>query len=135
MLFKTKKCKRYSESFKSQVLSEVLSGLNSISEIRKKYNLGTMTISRWRASEGIASGINLIDVPLPSGMKSSKEVQTTEEDLPQDLATLQALLKRERIQRKAAELRAESLEKVTEITEREYQVDFRKKSDAKQSPK
>jgi len=74
MLFKTKKCKRYSESFKSQVLNEVLSGLNSISEIRKKYNLGTMTISRWMASEGIASGINLIDVPLPSGMKSSKEV-------------------------------------------------------------
>lgn len=133
---KTKKFKRYSERFKEQVLAEFLATSCSLESIRKKYDLGSMTLRRWLSSKGIDWTISEIDLPLDSEMKKeTKSIKPLQEELPEDIAALKRLLTEERIRRQAAELRAAVAEKVIEIAERDLKLEIRKKSEARQSPK
>ena len=133
MQSKTKRFKRYSESYKDSVLTEFLSGSESIYSISRRYGLGGMTLSRWLLSRGIDWRVEPIDLPLGADMKdSNKETQKQwEAGLPEDVSALKRLLSQERLLRQAAELRAEVAEKFIEVAEQELKLDIRKKSVAK----
>jgi transposase len=131
----TKRIKRYSEAYKEHILTEFLSGTESLSALTKKYGLGNMTISRWLAARGIDWTIAEIGLPLEPEMKETPKDKNQEAEFPDDVASLRILLSRERLLRQAAELRAEAAEKVIEIAERDLKLDIRKKFDAKQLPR
>ena len=138
MEFKTKKGRRYSERFKSAVIIEYLSGLTSKESLRRKYQLGSVTISRWLASSGFSAGVELIDLPLGKEQEEKMTEEISEKGegtLREEVEELKRRLRQSELERKAAELRAEALEKVIEIAERDLGLDVRKKSVAKQLPK
>ena len=115
-----KKVNHYSDQFKRRVVSEVLSGDESLEYYRRKYRIGgSMTISRWIdkfATEELA--------PMTTKRKDSEELA----ELKAELALLKRELEDERLRREAYEL-------MIKIAEEEFNIPIEKKFGVKQRKK
>lgn len=115
-----KKANHYSDQFKRRVVSEVLSGDESLEYYRRKYRIGgSVTISRWIdkfATEELA--------PMATKRKDSEELA----ELKAELALLKRELEDERLRREAYEL-------MVKIAEEEFNIPIEKKFGVKQPRK
>lgn len=106
---------KFTETFKRQVIAEVLSGRLSKEQARKQYQIrGKSLIINW---------IRKFDLPTPIYMS---EPSLNEKDL-------QTKIKRLERELEDAQLRAEAYSKMIDIAERELKISIRKKSNTKQS--
>lgn len=122
---KIKATKVYEESFKRQVVSEVLSGKISKEEARKRYQIGgNSTILYWiRSYAGIKMRTTgSTPTPIPEHMGTSKEIF----ELENKIKDLEAQLE-------YASLKSRAYEIMIEIAKKKYGLDLEKKSGAKQS--
>lgn len=110
--------KIYSDSFKREVVREVLTGLSSKAEARRKYDIpGSSTIIGWiRKFEGRTTDYRMV----MDYKKSDKDA------LVKRIRQLERQLEDEQI-------RAEGLSKMIDIAEDHYKITIRKKSTTKQS--
>lgn len=120
-----KESKKYEDSFKRQVVLEVLSGRVSKEEARIRYNIGgKSTILEWmRVYAGYRTrdfGVN--PVPLLSEMKEDKEKRA-----------LEAEIKRLKAELEYAKLRGHAYQIMVEIAREDYNLDLEKKLGAKRS--
>ena len=108
---------KFTETFKRQVIAEVLSGRLSKEQARKQYQIrGKSLIINW---------IRKFDLPTPIYMS---EQSLNEKDL-------QTKIKRLERELEDAQLKAEEYSKMIDIAERELKISIRKKSNTKQSKK
>ncbi len=108
---------KFTETFKRQVIAEVLSGRLTKEQARKQYQIrGKSLIINW---------IRKFDLPTPIYMS---EPSLNEKDL-------QTKIKRMERELEDAQLRAEAYSKMIDIAERELKISIRKKSNTKQSKK
>lgn len=108
---------KFTETFKRQVIAEVLSGQFTKEQARKHYQIkGKSLIINW---------IRKFDLPTPIYMS---EPLLNEKDL-------QAKIKRLERELEDAQLKAEAYSKMIDIAERELKISIRKKSNTKQSKK
>jgi transposase len=116
---------KFEPSFKRKVVQELYSGLLSLSEIGRKYNLGNSTITRWEQWYKEDQ-----EQLLPStAMKSSdKEPEITVADLsaPQRNESLEEELRQ-------AKLKIICLETMIDVAEQTLQIEIRKKPGTKSS--
>jgi transposase len=112
---------KYSESFKMTVVSEVLTGYISETGAQKKYGIGGhCTISKWIKKYGSNKEIKqIIKVRMPNDKTKIKELQTRLHKLEHLVTDLQ--------------LEKRALEKLIELTEREYKIKIKKNSGVKPS--
>lgn len=132
MEHKTKRVKRYTQRFKQELISEILSGALSRREARIKYGVSWMSIARWCHSFGVVSGVEKIDLLL--GSMESKD-QKPDLPLPEDVEGLKQRLREMEVRLRAAEMRAQAAEFIIDIAEKDLGLDIRKKSGTKQSRK
>ena len=115
----------YSESFKLQVIEEVLSGQLTKEEARRKYGLGgKCAVLNWMRKFGLSGHRQL-----PANFERMKQEQQADQS---------ALLKRIKELERAledAQLKAEGYRRMIDIAERELKIPIRKKSSTKQSSK
>jgi transposase len=116
---------KFEPSFKRKVVQELYSGVLSLSEMGRKYNLGNSTITRWEQWYKEDQ-----EQLLPStAMKSSdKEPEITVADLsaPQRNESLEEELRQ-------AKLKIICLETMIDLAEQNLQIDIRKKPGTKSS--
>ena len=120
-----KKTKKYENSFKHQVVLEVLSGKITKEEARKRYNIGgNTTILDWmRQYAGIKMRSAGCDpIPILQDMKHDQ----TRSELEEKVKQLEAKLE-------YAELKGRAYQIMVEIAKEQYDLDLEKKSGAKQS--
>jgi transposase-like protein len=81
---------RYSEAFKSQVLTEIESGQMSIAEARRKYNItGAHTIPNWAKKSGRFGIVSkLIKVESPKERDQAKALKAENKRLKEMIADL-----------------------------------------------
>lgn len=133
MANQTKVVKRYSLKFKEEVLRVVLSGELSQQAARKKYGIGGSTILQVWCKKLYGDSVSLvkqIGAPFEEKMADSKEVE-----LPADEAGLRAEVLRLRRRLELAELKAEALDLMIDLAEKDLEIDIRKKSVTKPSGK
>jgi transposase-like protein len=115
----------YDQTFKLQVIEEVLSGQLTKEEARRKYGLGgKCAVLNWMRKFGLSEHRNL-----PANFEHMKEEQQADKA---------ALLKRIKELERAledAQLKAEGYNRMIDIAERELKIPIRKKSSTKQSSK
>lgn len=118
--------KRYSDSFKEKVLTEIKTE-KTYREVTALYGLGTSTIQRWVKEKGIKlSSIEYIDLNLEEnsiGTMPKKEEGSKVK--PKDLENKVKMLEYELLLYK----------KLVEIAKRDYDLDLLKKLDTKPSKK
>jgi transposase-like protein len=116
---------KFEPSFKRKVVQELYSGVLSLSEMGRKYNLGNSTITRWEQWYKEDQ-----EQLLPStAMKSSdKEPEITVADLsaPQRNESLEEELRQ-------AKLKIICLETMIDVAEQTLQIEIRKKPGTKSS--
>lgn len=109
------KQQKFTETFKRQVISEVLSGQLTKEQARRRYQIkGKSLVLNW---------IRKFDLPTPIYMS---EQSLNEKDL-------QSKIKRLERELEDAQLKAEAYSKMIDIAERELKISIRKKSNTKQS--
>lgn len=132
---KTNQCKRYTERFKRQVVTEVLSGQMSVNAVSRKYGInGSMTVHKWCVKYGgdhYLSG-RYIDLPLDQSKNESMS-KKKKTPLSSDPKELQARIAQLETQLDAERLKREALELTLEILKRDHGIDGVKKYDTKQS--
>jgi transposase len=107
----------FSEAFKRQVISEVLSGRLTKEQARKQYRIkGKSAVLNW---------IRKFDLSNPVYMP----------DKPSDTKELQAKIKKLEQELEDAQFKAEAYSTMIDIAERELKISIRKKSNTKQSKK
>lgn len=117
------KQKIYSESFKRQVVQEVLEGKYSKEEARRIYSIKSNCAVLYWIRE--FSGQRNYRQPSEFEVKSNKEKERTEQDKSRRMEELEAELSREK-------QRAELWKKMVEIAEEDLGIEIRKKFGAKQ---
>jgi transposase len=138
MTKQTKIVKQYTERYKQQVVSEVLSGQISKAEVSRKYGInGRRTVHRWCQKYGgdLYREGRYIDLPLELLPKDEVMSREKTEPLPDDPKLLKEQIAQLKTQLRASELKREAFERAIEIAKRELGIDVLKKSGAKQSPK
>lgn len=140
MSVKTKRIKRYSESFKQDLVDKVVNGVYNGKEACSVYEISKPSLYRWLREFG-ASSVEYVDVPL-QGMKNEdksieKEEPKAEASAPlsEDVSELQQQIVQLQQQLQRMSMRAEVAELTIEIAERDLGLSIRKKSVAKSSPK
>ncbi|MDR0429431.1 MAG: transposase [Tannerellaceae bacterium] len=118
--------KFYSEEFKERVLAAYHNSNESVSMVARRFEVSRDTVSSWvyrkRTANDSKKRVKL--VPPEICFMNGKELSADEKDLR--IRELERQLSKET-------MRAESLEKMIKIAERELKIDIRKKSGAKQS--
>jgi transposase-like protein len=122
---KKAKTKKYSDSFKREVVLEVLSGSITKEEARLRYNIGgKTTILDWmRVYAGVkmkTSGVN--PIPLLKDMRKNNDKL----ELEKKVRDIEAKLEH-------AELKGRAYQIMVEIAKEKYGLDLEKKHGAKQS--
>jgi transposase-like protein len=138
MTNQTKVFKRYTEQFKLHVVSLVLGGEFSKSEIAKKYGIPfSMTVHRWCLKYGGDFYRKGLYNDLPLDLQSKEVIMSRKkpEPVPDDLKLLKQRIAELEVQLAASELKREALERFFAIAKRDYGIDTLKKPDTKQSPK
>lgn len=137
MTNQTKNVRRYTEQYKQQIVSEVLSGQISKSGATRKYGIrGAMTVHRWclkYGGEQYQKGL-YIDLPLVHQPKDKAMSKKKPAPLPDDPKLLKERIAQLETQLRAAELKREAYERAIEIAKRDLGIDVLKKSVTKQSP-
>jgi transposase-like protein len=121
---KSKTTSRYENSFKRQVVLEVLSGSITKEEARRRYNIGgKSTILDWmRDFAGLKMKVAVGNpMPILQQMDISKDKTELEEKIKQLEAKLEY-----------AELKGRAYQIMVEIAKEKYNLDLEKKSGAKQ---
>jgi len=119
------KFKQYNETFKLQVIKEVLSGTISKEQARRKYQIkGKSAILNWIRKFGWSDS-KLLPIHFTS-MSAKKDLSP--EELQKRVKELECALE-------DAQLRAEGYSRMIDIAERELKIKIRKKSNTKQSGK
>ena len=118
----------YDVKFKSRIITEYLKGDKSFAMLGRQYNLNAGIISRWVriARDGRPSKEKRKKITKFTGMKEG--LSKTLEELQQENRALKKSLEDE-------QLKNLILEKVLEIGKRDYNIDLRKKYEAKRSLK
>lgn len=122
---KEKTTKRYEDSFKRQVVLEILSGSITKEEARKRYNVGgKSTILDWMRSY---AGLKMREagrdpIPILKDMDKSQDKTELEERIKQLEAKLEY-----------SELKGRAYQIMVEIAKEKYNLDLEKKHGAKQS--
>ncbi|MDA3911708.1 MAG: transposase [Bacteroidales bacterium] len=122
---KKAKTKKYSDSFKREVVLEVLSGSITKEEARLRYNIGgRSTILDWmRVYAGVKMKTTGVDpVPILKDMGNSND----KSELEKKVKDLEAKLE-------YAELKGRAYQIMVEIAKEKYGLDLEKKHGAKQS--
>lgn len=117
------KRKKYADSFKRQVVLEVLSGKITKEEARRRYHIaGKCTVLRWmRQYAGIKSNSSGSDpIPILRDMKEDR----TKSELEKKIKELEAKLE-------YTELKGRAYQIMVEIAKDQYNLDLEKKSGAK----
>jgi transposase-like protein len=136
MAHETKKFIRYTERFKQQLVSEVLSGQGSKSSVSQKYQVrGAMTLDRWCKKYGGAAYKAGQYIDLPLSMRTEQLNGPPKEPLPDDVKILRQRIAELETCLASESLKREAFERFVEIAKRDHSVDLTKKSDTKQSPK
>ena len=133
MTNQTKIVKRYRLKFKEGVLREVLSGELSQLAAQKKYGIGgSTTLQKWckKLYGDSVSLVKQIGAPFEEKMVDSKEAE-----LPTDEPGLRAEVLRLRRRLELAELKAEALDLMIDLAEKDLEIEIRKKSVTKPSDK
>jgi transposase len=116
-----KEVNHYSDEFKKAVIKEVLSGLITKDEARRRYGIkGKSAVLNW---------IRKFDTLQPYKMKKKRFSQ------PQDTTQLEVENKRLREELDLERLRVLSLNVMIDLAEEQFKVPIRKKSGAKQLKK
>ncbi|MDR0348536.1 MAG: transposase [Tannerella sp.] len=120
--------KFYSEEFKDRVLTAYYNSNESVSVIARRFEVSRDTVSSWvyRKRTGNDSKKRVKLAPSKTCYMKEKELPADERDRDVRIRELERQLSKET-------MRAECLEKMIEIAERELKIDIRKKSGAKQS--
>lgn len=121
--------KRYSDSFKREVVLEVLSGSITKDEARFRYNIGgKTTVLDWmRVYAGVKRKTSGVDpIPILKNMKNNNNKSETELELEKKVKTLEKKLE-------SAELVGRAYQIMVEIAKEKYGLDLEKKHGAKQS--
>lgn len=116
---------KYSDEFKLAVTNEVLSGLLTKEEARRKYSIkGKSAILKWMRKFGLAEQKAL--PPYFAHMKPEKDKEN---------AVLKAKIRDLERALEDAKLKAELYSKMIDIAERDLDISIRKKPSTKQSGK
>lgn len=117
---------RYSESFKSQIIKELLEQKSSIIELSKYYGVPSMTITRW--IDKFTNGNNSISLEGQTHVELKKENQQegSKEALEKRIEKLESMLEEEK-------LRSKAYKKMIEIAQKRFNISIEKKSGTKQS--
>ena len=122
---KEKKTKRYDNSFKRQIVLEVLSGSVTKEEARIRYNIGgNSTILDWMRDY---AGLKMRDAgsdPIPILQSMDKS---------QDKVDLEERIKQLETKLEYSELKGRAYQIMVEIAKEKYNLDLGKKHGAKQS--
>jgi len=122
---KKKATKRYEESFKRQVVLDILSGSVSKEEARKRYDIGgNSTILDWMRSYSGQQMREPGEDPIPILKNMDKNMDKTE--LEAKIRELEAKLE-------YSELKGRAYQIMVEIAKDKYNLDLEKKHGAKQS--
>jgi transposase-like protein len=118
--------KFYLEEFKERVLAAYYNSNESVAMVAQRFQVNRDTVSSWvyRKERAAGSKKRVKSAPPETAVMKEKELSDREKDLR--ISELERKLYRET-------MRAESLEKMIEIAERELKIAIRKKSGAKQS--
>jgi transposase-like protein len=136
MEHETKKFIRYTERFKQQLVSEILSGQGSKASVSRKYQIhGAMTLDRWCKKYGGSAYKSSQYIDLPLSMRTEEFEVTPQESLPDDVKILRQKIAELETRLAAESLKREAFERFVEIAKRDHSVDLTKKFDTKQSPK
>lgn len=117
---------RYSESFKTKIISEVIERDVSIVELSRYYGVSQKTITRWL--DRFTNGNNSISLDSQTHAELKKEEQQSEsiEALQKRITQLESLLKNEK-------LRSAAYKTMIEIAQEKFNISIEKKSGPKQS--
>ncbi len=115
----------YTEEFKLKVIEEVLLGLISKEQARRKYNIkGKSGILKWMRKFGLAGHQSL-----PPNFASMKEnADTSKDELLKRIKQLERQLE-------DAQIRAEGYSRMIDLAEEQLKIKIRKNSNTKQSGK
>ncbi|GIV31546.1 MAG: hypothetical protein KatS3mg029_0897 [Saprospiraceae bacterium] len=129
----------YTERFKRQVVSEVLSGQLTRRGASRKYGIGgNTTVHKWCIKYGGDYYLEGLYIDLPSSFHSKSKTMRKKKSsvsLPDDPKILKQRIAQLETQLEAESLKREAFEKVIEIAKRDLKIDLTKKFDTKQSPK
>jgi transposase-like protein len=118
----------YPEELKQQIIREYQGG-SSIEALRRKYNIkGKMTISRWLIKRGLKLSPSNVYIASSNerDLQPPKQLQEHSDKSSPELLLFQiAGLKRELL---AAKLKADMLERMIELAEKDHNISIRKKS-------
>ena len=118
--------KFYSKGFKEQVVTAYRMGNDSLSIVAERFGLKYFTHHHWVYENNRSSQSSKSAILAPSNLVSVKEENLSPE-------AMGALIKELKHELSLEKIRSESLSKMIEIAEREFKIDIRKKSGAKQS--
>lgn len=106
---------RYSLSFKQKLISEIESGIYTISDVQRVYGVSDMSIYKWLRQFGKDHLINrIVRVQMRGEADRIKELEKEKQKLETALAQ--------------AHLKIMVLESTIESAEEKYKIDFKKKS-------
>lgn len=115
---------KYSEEFKKQIVSEILSGKTTISEVRRIHNIGgNMTIGRWMKNYG------------KSGNLTTEKLHKQDNEMS-NLTLEQAKAKIKELEKQAKDMRSEMngyrleslfYKTMVDVAEENHGIDIKKK--------
>jgi transposase-like protein len=118
----------YSETFKDQVVTAYSNGNESLRVIAQRFGIKRYTLHDWVYHRSESS-----KAKKSSNLASSNSAAMEKEELP--VSELKALILKLEKDLSVEKMRSESLSKMIDIAEGEFQISIRKKSGAKQSLK
>ena len=118
-----KKVNYYTDEFKQNVVNEVLNGLISKDEARRRYGIkGKSTILNWMRKFDVSNNYQM-----KTKKKQSETIKSREELEAENLRLRQEL--------EIEQLRSRALNVMIDIAENKFNIPIRKKSGARQSKK
>jgi len=118
-----KKVNYYTDEFKQNVVNEVLNGLISKDEARRRYGI--------RGKSAVLNWMRKFDVSNASAMKAKKKQERASKS-NEELEAENLRLKQEL---EIEQLRSRALNVMIDIAEKQFKIPIRKKSGARQSKK
>ena len=122
--------KYYTEEFKEKVLAVYNNSNETAAEVANRFHVNLDTVKSWvyRKRTPLLSSVCVKNAKFATSETKQMEKK---ENLPPE--AMEARIKELEQQLALEKMRAESLDKMIDIAERELQIDIRKKSGAKQS--
>jgi transposase-like protein len=119
--------KNYTKDFKERVLFDYFNGKESVLKVSLRYQVNRDTVASWVYRRGSESNSRKVVKFVSSDTDFMQEKKITSPELME--VRIQELER----QLELEQMRSQCLDKMIEIAEREFAIDIRKKSGARQS--